>query len=309
MRKIFAVVVCVLAFQVTQPAHAQESNLITPIPGPVVRRFDAPNPDWQPGHRGIDLLGYPGETIIATAAGTITYAGNLAGRGVLVISHGELRTTYEPVSPTVKVGDYVTAGQEVGKLNSGHSCSGTTCLHLGLKRGDEYLDPSSYLNHGTVRLLPAEAAEIANRNAAARENALVNGKGIPGLLSMPTAGAIGSGFGMRLHPIFNEWRMHEGVDIGAPCLTPIRAAAAGTVEQVSYDESGGNRLIINHGMIGGRTLRTHYLHATSYQVQVGEHVERGEVVGKVGSTGWSTGCHLHFAVSVDRRQVDPAGFL
>jgi murein DD-endopeptidase MepM/ murein hydrolase activator NlpD len=284
-------------------------SLIAPITGPVVRRFDAPTPDWQPGHRGVDLLGQPGETVVAAAAGTITYAANLAGRGVLVISHGELRTTYEPVTASVSAGERVSAGQAVATLDSGHTCPGGTCLHWGLKRGDEYLDPLSLLTDTSVRLLPASAVEIAEHNANARRALLDAGQGIPGLLSVPAVGELGSGFGMRLHPIFDEWRMHEGIDIGAACGTPIRAAANGVVERVSYDDSGGHRLIIDHGNVGGHRLRTAYLHALSYQVHAGERVIRGEVVGKVGSTGWSTGCHLHFSVTVDGRHFDPEGFL
>jgi murein DD-endopeptidase MepM/ murein hydrolase activator NlpD len=114
---------------------------------------------------------------------------------------------------------------------------------------------------------------------------------------------------MRLHPIFNEWRMHEGIDIGADCGSPIRAAASGVVERVSYDESGGNRLVIDHGLAGGHRLRTSYLHALDYKVRPGETVQRGETVGRVGNTGWSTGCHLHFSVSVDGAYFDPQGFL
>jgi murein DD-endopeptidase MepM/ murein hydrolase activator NlpD len=309
MKRTVLLAILTLVLVVQHSPAAWGLSLIAPIPGPVVRPFNAPTPDWLPGHRGVDLLGTPGEQVVAAGAGTISYAGMLAGRGVLVISHGDLRTTYEPVNAQVKVGDSVTAGQAVGSLADGHSCPGGTCLHWGLKRGDEYLNPLDYLDNGSIRLLPAEAVTIAESNAAARRAALQSGSGIPGLFSRPANGEIGSGFGMRMHPIFNELRMHQGVDISAGCGTPIRAAAAGQVEHVGYDDSGGNRLIINHGQVGGHILRTSYLHAQGYQVHPGDKVKRGQVVGQVGTTGWSTGCHLHFSVTVDGQHRDPAKFL
>jgi murein DD-endopeptidase MepM/ murein hydrolase activator NlpD len=298
-----------LALLATTPGTAWALTGVAPIPGPVVRAFDPPSVKWGSGHRGVDLLGAPGESVVAAAGGTVTYAAVLAGRGVLVISHGELRTTYEPVKATVKVGDKVAAGDVVGKLDDGHACPGGTCLHWGLKRGDEYLDPLSLLDHLQVRLLPASAKAVAKKLADGRKTAISSGEGIPGLFTMPTDGALGSPFGMRFHPIFHEWRMHSGVDIGGSCGQDIRAAAPGKVESVGYDDSGGHRLVIDHGVIGGHRLRTHYLHAQGYSVTAGQAVARGQVVGKVGSTGWSTGCHLHFSVSVDGAYVDPAGYL
>lgn len=291
------------------PAPAWALSLIAPIPGPVVRRFSAPVPDWQSGHRGVDILGQVGEVVSAAAGGTITYAGKLAGRGVVTVTHGELRTTYEPVSAEVRVGDKVAAGQAIGTLESGHACPGGTCLHWGLKRGDTYLDPLSMLADLSVRLLPESAVGIADSKAAARAAALDSGHGIPGLFTFPANGEVGSGFGMRFHPIFKEWRMHEGVDIGASCGSPIRVAAPGVVERVSFDESGGHRLLVSHGTVGGHKLETMYLHAQGYLVHAGQKLVRGQVVGKVGDTGWATGCHLHFSVKVDGRHVDPEGFL
>ena len=126
-----------------------------------------------------------------------------------------------------------------------------------------------------------------------------------GVLGVPVAGRRGSPFGPRFHPIFHEWRMHEGVDLQASCGTPIRAAANGVVRSVSYDSSGGHRLVISHAS----GLTTHYLHAQGYRVHRGQKVKRGQVVGRVGSTGWSTGCHLHFGVKVNGRLVNPAAYL
>ncbi|WP_370321330.1 murein hydrolase activator EnvC [Actinoplanes sp. ATCC 53533] len=123
----------------------------------VVRRFDPPPRPWLPGHRGADLAAASGSVIRAAGAGVIVFSGQIAGRGVVSVAHpGGLRTTYEPVlvephSP----GDPVAAGEEIGTLVPGHpGCPTAACLHWGLRRGAEYLDPLTLLGLGRVRLLP-----------------------------------------------------------------------------------------------------------------------------------------------------------
>ncbi|BCJ54720.1 hypothetical protein Asp14428_61950 [Actinoplanes sp. NBRC 14428] len=129
-----------------------------PVPDPqVTRRFDPPPRPWLAGHRGVDLPASPDAPIRAPAAGTIVFTGTVAGRGVVSLAHpGGLRTTYEPVSrTTLRVGDEVAAGQELGRLAAGHpGCPAAACLHWGLRRGSEYLDPLVLLGFGRVRLLP-----------------------------------------------------------------------------------------------------------------------------------------------------------
>ena len=121
----------------------------------VVHDFDPPTVPWGRGHRGIDLEARIGEPVLAAGAGRVLYAGMLAGRGVVSIVHGKLRTTYEPVSPTVHTGQTVSAGQRIGRLGdaAGH-CVPQHCLHWGLLRGADYLNPLSLLGRGPVRLLP-----------------------------------------------------------------------------------------------------------------------------------------------------------
>jgi murein DD-endopeptidase MepM/ murein hydrolase activator NlpD len=121
----------------------------------VVRRFDPPETQWGPGHRGVDLLGHPGQPVRTALGGTVVFAGTLAGRGVVVVSHGATRTTYEPVDRTVSVGDVLRTGGVIGTLQTGLShCFPQTCLHWGLLDGETYLDPLSLLGLGPVRLLP-----------------------------------------------------------------------------------------------------------------------------------------------------------
>jgi murein DD-endopeptidase MepM/ murein hydrolase activator NlpD len=124
----------------------------------VVRRFDPPASDYGPGHRGVDLAGAAGDVVRAAGAGVVSFAADLAGRGVVVVRHGELRTTYEPVTPLVEVGDEVAAGEALGKLATGRPHPGRpeagARLHWGLRRGDDYLDPLALLGLGPVRLYP-----------------------------------------------------------------------------------------------------------------------------------------------------------
>lgn len=124
----------------------------------VTRRFEPPATPYGPGHRGVDFADPPGTPVVAAAGGTVTFAGSVAGRGVITVTHGELRTTYEPVTPTVRIGQVVDAGQELGRLTPGHhGCPASACLHWGLLRGAVYLDPLSVLRRLAPRLLPLDA--------------------------------------------------------------------------------------------------------------------------------------------------------
>lgn len=121
----------------------------------VVAGFDPPSSTWSAGHRGVDLLGSPGATVRAALAGRISFAGTIAGRGVVVVDHGAYRTTYEPVQPAVRRGAQVTTGELIGRLQTGRShCAPRACLHWGLVEDGAYRDPLSLLRPRTVRLLP-----------------------------------------------------------------------------------------------------------------------------------------------------------
>ncbi|MEO6881624.1 MAG: M23 family metallopeptidase [Mycobacteriaceae bacterium] len=129
-----------------------------PVPGPphLGRLFDPPATRYGRGHRGIDLVAPTGSTVLAAGAGTVVFAGRLAGRGVVSIQHPDgLRTTYEPVEVSVVLGAAVGAGQPIGVLASGHpGCSAPACLHWGVRRGtDIYLDPLRLVGRWEVRLL------------------------------------------------------------------------------------------------------------------------------------------------------------
>jgi murein DD-endopeptidase MepM/ murein hydrolase activator NlpD len=121
----------------------------------VVSGFDPPLSTYGSGHRGVDLAGTVGQEVRAAAGGRVTYAGSLAGRGVVVVTHGTTRTTYEPVEAGVERGSIVTAGAVIGTLQTfGSHCAPQVCLHWGLLEGETYLDPLTLVGAGPVRLLP-----------------------------------------------------------------------------------------------------------------------------------------------------------
>jgi murein DD-endopeptidase MepM/ murein hydrolase activator NlpD len=114
-------------------------------------------------------------------------------------------------------------------------------------------------------------------------------------------GIITSGFGYRYDPNGVTTGFHPGVDIAAPIGTPIHAAQSGTIAYAGWEEGYGNYTCIDHG--GG--FATCYGHQSAIYVKVGDHVTRGQTIGAVGSTGFSTGPHCHFETRVDGQPVNP----
>jgi len=122
-----------------------------------------------------------------------------------------------------------------------------------------------------------------------------------GTLAWPVPGPVRSGFGQRFHPILHVWRFHAGIDIGAAAGTPIHAAAAGTVTRAGGEGGCGYSVTIEHA----RGVRTRYCHLSRIDVALHQQLPAGAVIGLVGSTGLSTGPHLHFEVYVNGQLVDP----
>lgn len=140
-------------------ASAVAPAFVAPLPSPlrVLRGFAPPARPWLAGNRGVDLAASTGEPVFAAGAGTVLYAGLLAGRGVISVDHGGLRTTYEPVDPLVSVGAAVSAGQLIARVSAVADTCGPpgTCLHWGAIRDGAYIDPMSLLpGPSAVRLLP-----------------------------------------------------------------------------------------------------------------------------------------------------------
>ena len=117
--------------------------------------------------------------------------------------------------------------------------------------------------------------------------------------------AFTSAYGWRIHPVYGYRKFHYGVDLAAPSGTPIYATRGGVVDTASYNGSAGNYVQINHGD-GYRSI---YMHMTRYVVKVGQNVTQGQVIGYCGSTGASTGPHLHFGISYNGSYVNPANYI
>ena len=294
-RKFVAATLLFLTFFAPASAVAGEQWVWPLDSHEVGREFDLPDDPYGAGNRGVDLRGRVGDTVRSVAAGEVTFVGTIAHVPIVVVNHGRERSTYQPVAATVHVGDAVTAGQHIGSLqNAGSHCVDTACLHLGRKAGDDYLDPLALM--GTTRRFQ-----------------LINPDGPPppppvaqaGLLRRPVGGPITSPFGMRVHPITGVRKLHDGTDFGVPCGTTVHAAASGTVITSGFNAVYGDRVILRHE--GG--LTTSYNHLSAESARMGDPVQAGDVVGRSGTSGLSTGCHLHFMVEKGGKPVNPMGFL
>jgi murein DD-endopeptidase MepM/ murein hydrolase activator NlpD len=146
----------------TASTAAAEPSGVWPLhPEPsVVNGFDPPDVTWAAGHRGVDLLGALGQRVRSALPGRVSFVGTIAGVGVVVVDHGAVRTTYQPVDASEVRGAQVDAGDVLGTLEwYGTHCLPAACLHWGLLKGDRYLDPLTILGGPRpVRLLPLEAA-------------------------------------------------------------------------------------------------------------------------------------------------------
>lgn len=148
------------------PADADGGRLGWPMRPPVVvRTFDAPSPDWHPGHRGVDLAGAPGQAVYAAGNATVLYAGLSGGQPVVSLEHqGGLRTSYTPVRAMVRTGQTVAGGTVLGSLQAGHlGCPAAACLHWGAMWGPsshaDYVDPLGLLASTPIRLKPLDGEQ------------------------------------------------------------------------------------------------------------------------------------------------------
>ncbi len=132
---------------------------------------------------------------------------------------------------------------------------------------------------------------------------------VTGSFTRPVPGRITSPYGSRMHPIFKRRIFHSGVDIGAPYGTPIRAANSGRVIFVGWYSGYGKVVIIDHGKINGIPTTTLYAHMSVTIAKQGTNIAKGSIIGKVGTTGYSTGPHLHFEVRQNGNPTNPLNFI
>lgn len=165
-------------------------------------------------------------------------------------------------------------------------------LSAAQRRAEQDRRAAAAASTGSSTVEPASAGRSVDGGAAGR-------------FQWPVNGVITSGFGYRTHPVLGTRRLHAGVDFGAPAGTPIVAVADGRVVSAGWHGGYGNAVVIDHGA----GLATLYGHQSRLAVAGGARVSRGQVIGYVGSTGMSTGAHLHLEVRRDGVPVEPMGFL
>jgi len=175
---------------------------------------------------------------------------------------------------------------------------------LALEAAQTQLDRDSQSLETLIQQKVAEAKvreeELAKTNS--RKSIFVRGTGV---MAYPSDAPTSSGFGWRMHPILGYRRFHAGLDFAAGYGTTIRAADSGTVIMAGWYGGYGKAVIIDHG----KGITTLYGHTSELMISEGQTVQRGQAIAAVGSSGLSTGPHLHFEVRQNGTPVDPAGFL
>lgn len=177
-----------------------------------------------------------------------------------------------------------------------------------IKQAEEVLEK---LSPGQLDLLKKlNDTTIKNRTSKLLEGSLAEGdfdlSGVTGLPTgkgqgiWPASGPITSPFGYRVNPVVGFSELHDGTDIGAPCGAPVQSAWPGVVISARYQRGYGNRVLVDSGM-----YKATYNHLSGFAVQPGQTVKAGQLIGTVGTTGWSTGCHLHFSTWVNGQIADP----
>ncbi len=289
----FVLTLCLLQVGML-PAHAEPLKLEPPVSGRALELFDSSATRYSAGHRGVDLAASPGDPLHSSADGTVYFAGMVAGRPTISVNHGgALRTTYTPAMAHVATGQRVTQGQMIGTVGVDDHCQ-SACLHWALTDGVDYFDPLAQLSTPGIRLLPMGSNPVPRAHPV---SVLPRGR-------MPVAGRTSSRFGMRTHPITGVRKLHDGTDIAAACGTPIVTPWAGRVVRASFHPAYGYRVIIDHDGI-----RTAYAHLRALEVSTGETLLAGSTLGSVGSTGLSTGCHLHWMAWRGGALIDPLSLL
>lgn len=197
--------------------------------------------------------------------------------------------------PQKQEGDLAAA--VAARLGSGSTLADATGVGVPLGIGGGAIDfPGIQLALTTAQATAAAAAGVGLPASPFVKR--------PGFI-WPVIGRVMSEFGPRRHPVLGIPMFHTGIDLSSACGTPIRAAADGTVDYAGVTPSWGNRVILQHDP----ELKTGYAHMSKLLVRRGDVVRQGQVIGLVGTTGWSTGCHLHFDVIVNDRYVDPRPYL
>jgi murein DD-endopeptidase MepM/ murein hydrolase activator NlpD len=227
------------------------------------------------------------------------------------VRKGEIRSSLFAAADEAGLPDSVT-------IQVADVFSGDIDFHRDLRRGDRFTVVYEVVHHQGRPLRSGRvlAAEFVNNRKALRAVWFVDEDGKGGyyapdgsnlrkafLRSPLEFSRVTSGFAMRMHPILNEWRAHNGVDYGAPAGTRVRATADGVVELAGKQGGYGNLVVLRH--YGGITTAYAHLNGFGSGIHRGARVAQGDVVGFVGATGWATGPHLHYEFRVNNTHRNP----
>ena len=158
------------------------------------------------------------------------------------------------------------------------------------------------------RELAKQSAQLEGLISSATKKDSTTVTRVSGGFLRPVSGGVTSSYGYRIHPIFKRRIYHSGVDLGMPMGSPVKASNSGKVIYVGWYGGYGKVVIIDHGKVNGVPVSTLYAHLSSYRVSNGASVTKGQVIGNVGSTGYSTGPHLHFEVRENGKPVNPSKY-
>jgi len=225
------------------------------------------------------------------------------GRAALLASIG----VTDPAEESIE--EYASAAREARRLEPAVTSARAAVARLSAElAGQRHRLSGQQSRVSALQLRVQQNAAAALRGPAAGSNALA----LPyagGRLLQPVQGRLSSEFGNRFDPYFRVWQLHAGADIAAPAGAPIRAAAGGRVVRAEWFGGYGNYTCVEHGLVREQRLTTCYAHQSQILVAVGQVVAAGDPIGRVGSTGASTGPHLHFEVRLGGRPVDPLPWL
>lgn len=219
---------------------------------------------------------------------------------------------------TVKIGELETQAQQAVQAADEARAEQQRKLGEFQDLQQRQVAQQGQLNNQRAAFEKQIAEEQATQAAAAARIAALNQQpsGMParsisgGIFGAPLSSlSVTSPYGYRVHPITKTRRLHAGTDFGIGCGTPIYASQSGTVSFAGWEGAGGKSTYINHGTINGSKWQTTYRHQSQFKVSVGASVQKGQVIGLVGSTGGSTGCHLHFEVWQNGKTINPLGVL
>ena len=203
--------------------------------------------------------------------------------------------------------ELVATGAEYEKLLD-EAESQAASIGIELDAAQEAYDDAKYQQWLSTSVPPTTSAGASSSGGSSGSGSVDTGSTIVDGLNWVTPCnyiLFTSPYGWRVHPVYGDWRFHSGVDLAGNTGTPIVATRSGVVSTASYDWSGGYYVVINHQ----DGFSSKYLHMTHYVVSAGDYVSAGQVIGYMGSTGTSTGPHLHFSILYNGNYVNPANYI